>query len=731
MPGLTPDQQSLMLEKAAGNFLTMVENVGQLLRVPANFVERRTTGALCPAGERVVREWQSERHKHVEQNFTGLAPEVQELLGWSSHLGMSFLHEVVEDFADQVAGHPRAAALLQECVDPLVILGRPNDLLREFRDRAFHDVAKHYFANYGQEHAAPLEAILRKRLAEWVNNSFDETGDEIWPHVKKGISAPPRAITGLSNEEARDVLGMAVAYLPLQGTADWSDSAQVAALRARYLLAIVDRRENLWDRVRQSCQGLEPVDWNQLPMGALAIHNLEWLADQAETAGALLAALGMRMRLLAVDREAAGSAMPDRLRDVSVSLINVGRILECRGDLSGALARYEESLVIAHRLLADEETPDRLRDVSVSLINVGRILECRGDISGALARYEESLVIAHRLLADEETPDRLHDVSHSLMRVGNILEFSGDIPGALARYEESLGIARRLLADEETPERLRDVSVSLDNVGRILEFSGDIPGALARYEESLGIRHRLLDDEKTPERWHDVSVSLNNVGNILRSRGDTSGALERYEASMVILRQFLADEETPDRLRDVSVSLNNVGDVLKSRGDMPGALARYEESLGIAYRLLAFEETPDRLRDVYLCLDNVGRILKSRGDMPGALARHEESLVIAYRLLTEEETPGALNNLVWSAQMCAGIEISLCHPDAALVRLESFVEQATILESATDANTLDTAATYWERHTEAFDALGRSADAAISRSRALANRARIAEMGSD
>jgi tetratricopeptide (TPR) repeat protein len=731
MPGLTPDQQSLMLEKAAGNFLTMVENVGQLLRVPANFVERRTTGALCPAGERVVREWQSERHKHVEQNFTGLAPEVQELLGWSSHLGMSFLHEVVEDFADQVAGHPRAAALLQECVDPLVILGRPNDLLREFRDRAFHDVAKHYFANYGQEHAAPLEAILRKRLAEWVNNSFDETGDEIWPHVKKGISAPPRAITGLSNEEARDVLGMAVAYLPLQGTADWSDSAQVAALRARYLLAIVDRRENLWDRVRQSCQGLEPVDWNQLPMGALAIHNLEWLADQAETAGALLAALGMRMRLLAVDREAAGSAMPDRLRDVSVSLINVGRILECRGDLSGALARYEESLVIAHRLLADEETPDRLRDVSVSLNNVGNILERRGDMPGALARYEECLVIAYRLLADEETPDRLRDVSFSLINVGRILECRGDISGALARYEESLGIARRLLADEETPERLRDVSVSLDNVGRILEFSGDIPGALARYEESLGIRHRLLDDEKTPERWHDVSVSLNNVGNILRSRGDTSGALERYEASLVILRQFLADEETPDRLRDVSVSLNNVGDVLKSRGDMPGALARYEESLGIAYRLLAFEETPDRLRDVYLCLDNVGRILKSRGDMPGALARHEESLVIAYRLLTEEETPGALNNLVWSAQMCAGIEISLCHPDAALVRLESFVEQATILESATDANTLDTAATYWERHTEAFDALGRSADAAISRSRALANRARIAEMGSD
>jgi hypothetical protein len=89
------------------------------------------------------------------------------------------------------------------------------------------------------------------------------------------------------------------------------------------------------------------------------------------------------------------------------------------------------------------------------------------------------------------------------------------------------------------------------------------------------------------------------------------------------------------------------------------------------------------------------------------------------------------NALVWVVQHCASIEISLSRPDAALIRLESFVEQATIVESATDANTLDTAATFWECHTEALDALGRSADAAISRSRALAIRARIADMGSD
>jgi hypothetical protein len=41
------------------------------------------------------------------------------------------------------------------------------------------------------------------------------------------------------------------------------------------------------------------------------------------------------------------------------------------------------------------------------------------------------------------------------------------------------------------------------------------------------------------------------------------------------------------------------------------------------------------------------------------------------------------------------------------------------------------AATFWERHTEALDVLGRLAEASESRTRALAIRARIADMGSD
>ena len=126
-------------------------------------------------------------------------------------------------------------------------------------------------------------------------------------------------------------------------------------------------------------------------------------------------------------------------------------------------------------------------------------------------------------------------------------------------------------------------------------------------------------------------------------------------------------------------------------------------------------------------LARVAGIEQARGDLDGALARFEEVLEIADQLFVDEETPGALNNLVWYAQLCAGIEVSLSRADAALVRLEFFLEQACLLESIMNVGILDTAATYWERRVDALVALGRSSESDESRIRALALRTRIAD----
>ena len=151
----------------------------------------------------------------------------------------------------------------------------------------------------------------------------------------------------------------------------------------------------------------------------------------------------------------------------------------------------------------------------------------------------------------------------------------------------------------------------------------------------------------------------------------------------------------------------------------------------IASALMKELGTPESRQVVIFVLGQIGKIEEARGEVDSAPARYEESLAIARQIVEIEETPDLLNLPVWSAQLCAGIDISRSLPDVALVRLESFVQQATKLESATDANTLDTAAAYWERSTEALDALGWASEAAESRARALALRTRIAEIVTD
>jgi tetratricopeptide (TPR) repeat protein len=735
MPGLTQGQQYLMLEKAAGNFLTMVENVGQLLRVPGNFVERRTTGALCPAGECVVREWQSERHRRVEQRFTELAPEVQDLLGWSSHLGVSFLHEVVEEFADQFAGKPGAAIILRDCVDPLAILGRPNELLREFRDRAFHAVAKHHFGSYGKEQAAPLEAILREHLAEWVNNSFGVDGKPLLP-----IEQRDRSALSLPDEERRDFLGMAVTALRPRATDAWGDARSIAWVRAMYLLMFTDWMETLWDRVQQHANELASahVDWNMVPETALEFGNRGWLASIAATAGALDCATDLWTAEISRARAVmAEVGTRESRRDVLCMLVNIGSTEQLRGDLDGALCRYKEALSIASALQAELATIESRCDVSNALAQIACIEYTRGDLDGALAHFKQSLEIDSALVAELGTPESRRTLSLSLDNVAAIEQARGDIDGALVRYEGVLRIRRALLATMATPESRRDVSVSLHRIANIEESRGDVDSALSRFKEALGIARALMAEVGTPESLRDVSVALVRIAGIEEARGDVDTALARYEECLAIDRALMAKLGTPESRRAVHFALVRMANIEDARGDVDSAFSRYQEALGIARVLMSEIGAPDVRRYVIAVLYRIAEIEKTRGDLESALSSYEELLAWQPELeavvgnLDSQVSLISVNYMVWIAQMCAGIEVSLSRAEAALVRLEAVLEQACALESSIDAEASDTAAAYWECRTAALEALGWVSEAAESRDRAAALRIRIAEMGGE
>ncbi|MFZ9882756.1 MAG: hypothetical protein ACO3QC_15305, partial [Phycisphaerales bacterium] len=336
-----------LVDKAGGNFLTMVENTGELLSEPMWFVGERIDGALTDDAVAHIVEFETDRERRVEQRFKALEGEVKKLLGWSTQMGSRFLADVVLEFAREKSPQVDPGDVLEKCVDPYAVLGRPSPYTREFRDKVFHHVAREHFQKFLKGDAARLSAVLKRHLVEWINNSFDAEGSETWPDEERGISAPERSATGLTDEERRDLLGMALKELPLPEKPDWTKAEDVAAFRAVYLLVITEWRGGLWSRVSELVRSLEGWPFAEMPGAVLSVDNLDWMFDTARTAGAFRAAGRIAEAVLAERRRLAEElGTPESLRDVSVSLNQVAGIEQARGDLDAAHAKYVEGLEI-------------------------------------------------------------------------------------------------------------------------------------------------------------------------------------------------------------------------------------------------------------------------------------------------------------------------------------------------------------------------------------------------
>jgi tetratricopeptide (TPR) repeat protein len=281
---------------------------------------------------------------------------------------------------------------------------------------------------------------------------------------------------------------------------------------------------------------------------------------------------------------------PDILRQRAVALGKQGDVLTGRGDLSGALKSYRDSLTISGKL-ANQDPSNALwqRDLSVSAEKVGDVLNAQGDFAGALKSYRESLAIREKLThQDSSNADQQRDLSRSYEKVGDVLKAQGDLTGALKSYHDSLAIREKLAhQDPSNADWQRDLSVSYNRVGGVLNAQGDLAGAHKSYRDSLAISEKLANQDPSNAGWQrDLSVSYNKVGDVLNTQGDLAGALKSYGDSLEISKKLAhQDPSNADWQRDLSVSYNKVGSVLNAQGDLAGALKSYRDSLAIREKL--------------------------------------------------------------------------------------------------------------------------------------------------
>ena len=636
LPGLTANQQERIIEKCDGNFLSLEENIGQLLGRKRNFENRDQTNPLTQSAMDRVEEWETDRDRRVEQRFQALEEELQDILGWSSQAGARFVRKMIADYA-QKRMENESEGRIAMCFDPYVILSGSEDRsVAEFRDRAYHRSATRYFEEYLETDKDNLREFFERWFSDRINNCFDEDGDAL-----RLEDAPDSALSATAAEVNRvELLEMAVRFLPLRHAPDWSEPIAAASLRAHCMLVEACVQERLWDQGREFAGSLEKMEWVSAPKAVLGFGRREDTCSHLVATGALVAAGRLAESLLADSRERFGEVgTPESLRDVYASLERLGVIEVQRREPDRAWGRYAEMLEIARRLAEELGTPESLSVVSYSLGRLGGIEEQCGELDRAHGRYAEALEIDRRLAEELDTPESRRDVYDSLGGLGSIESRRGELDRAYGRYAEALEIRRRLAEELGTPESRRDVSYSLDVLGFVDEERGELDRAWGWFAEALEIRRRLAEELGTPWGRRDVCVSLGRLGLIEEQRGELDRAHGRYAEALEIDRRLDEELGTPQSRRDVYVSLRRLGLIEEQRGELDGAYERYAEALEIDRRLAEEFVMPWSRRKVSVSLHHLGDIEVQRGELDGARERYAEALEIGRGLAEELGTP--------------------------------------------------------------------------------------------
>jgi tetratricopeptide (TPR) repeat protein len=304
--------------------------------------------------------------------------------------------------------------------------------------------------------AEPFEGLIRSTgETQGARSSLEAPGGAIpdvgfaLAELERMLSAPPVSYRALAA-----VLTRAVEGLLASGRA--SDARDIAL--------------QTWDFVRARARE-EPLNsariLQQLARAEAAVDDLASASEHLEWAAGLTRGKVDRQHFLL--------------------LYDAGRLAYLRRDLGEASRVYEEALGVCRQLLETSgETPEALRDLSVSLDNVGDVRRARGELAAAAQAYEESLELRRQLReALGETPEALRDLSVSLNRVGDVRRARGELAAAAQAYEESLALSRQVHEIlGAIPQATEDLIYVLNRLAMVRRALGNEQAAQAAQAEA-------------------------------------------------------------------------------------------------------------------------------------------------------------------------------------------------------------------------------------------------------
>jgi tetratricopeptide (TPR) repeat protein len=397
------------------------------------------------------------------------------------------------------------------------------------------------------------------------------------------------------------------------------------------------------------------------------------LKDKLEPLGRLdvLDSVGVR----ALDyyrKQDRGKLTNQGLAQRSKALTLIGEIANLRGDLDGALRRYQEALAgSAEALRRAPGDQQRIFDHAQNVFWVANIAWQRGQTREAERHFLEYRGLSERLIALNPAEKKWQlEKAYADTNLGLLLLQDARFSKASPVFREALANAERLQASEPRDPQYRDM------VFETLAYLADAQEGEGHLDEAIGTRERQLEglQQASSEDHSNLVVKRKTLatrramGRLFAARGEVSSAVVHLRAGTALALELRQREpDNTEWLRNAARSHLDLGALLLASGRAGEAEPSIRAGCEIAQRLLA------RDASVVLWVDAARHCLINRAQAAAARGHGAEALALARRAATLSPASGpqkldaASLFLIAQAQLLRGDQLAAAQDKAGAV----------------------------------------------------------------
>lgn len=326
----------------------------------------------------------------------------------------------------------------------------------------------------------------------------------------------------------------------------------------------------------------------------------------------------------------------ESLAQRSRALTLMGEMAQTRGDLDGALRRYQEATATTAEIARRApDNPQNLFNHAQNIFWVGYIDYQRGNLDKAAEAFREYRQLADRMIVlapanDDYKLERIYAESN----LGTVLMEQRKYRAAADTYQRLLQPVEELLAKNPDNKDYRDKLIqTLAWLADAREFSGQIDEGLAHRQRQLSLLARMWNP-KQPDTSikRDEMTARRSMARMLAYRGQVPQAIEQARLASSVADWLSVTEPQNTEWTQAGAAANfDRADLELAAGNLAQARASATVACDATASLVAKDSTVAMWRTNLrlLCVGIKGRIALRSGDPNEAVSLAREALALA------------------------------------------------------------------------------------------------------